>query len=206
MKSHFRRSQLSLAIEPAADPPKRATLRDDLPQQLARLTPTEQRILRLKALVGEATNKTDFQTLLNGSGVTAPVGGSWSYNLVNQILNRLLTLGLLKPDFFLSRTAATPPRGRNDRGARGARSRRGGAPDVSGRRESPLLLFVFPPNRTSAPASDCDCRSTKNDGDAFRAHRTLSFPDPARPWSFCCNCSSVSVSQQSRWNGRKANA
>ena len=76
VKSHFRRSQLSLAIEPAADPPKRATLRDDLPQQLARLTPTKQRILRLKALVGEATNKTDFQTLLNGSGVTAPAGGS----------------------------------------------------------------------------------------------------------------------------------
>jgi len=90
---------LSLANEPAADPPKRATLRDDLPEQLARLTPTERRILRLKALVGVATNKNDFLTLLNGSGVTAPVGGSWSYNLVNPILNRLLTLGLLKPDF-----------------------------------------------------------------------------------------------------------
>ena len=68
-------------------------------EQLARLTPTERRILRLKALVGVATNKNDFLTLLNGSGVTAPGGGSWSYNLINPILNRLLTLGLLKPDF-----------------------------------------------------------------------------------------------------------
>jgi len=90
---------LSLAIEPAADPPKRATLRDDLPEQLARLTPAERRILRLKALVGLATNKNDFLTLLNGSGVTAPGGGSWSYNLINPILNRLLMLGLLKPNF-----------------------------------------------------------------------------------------------------------
>jgi hypothetical protein len=99
VKSHFRSSQLRLAIEAAEDPPMRATLRDDLPEQLARLTAVERRILRLKALVGVATNKNDFLTLLNGSGVTAPGGGSWSYNLVNPILNRLLTLGLLKPDF-----------------------------------------------------------------------------------------------------------
>ena len=92
-------SQLNLAIEPPAEPPKRAVSRDDLPEQLARLTPTERAVLRLKALVGVLTNKNDFLTLLNRSGLPAPDGGSWTYNNVNPILNRLLALGLLKPDF-----------------------------------------------------------------------------------------------------------
>ena len=67
-------------------------------EQLARLTPAERSILRLKALLGVARNRNDFLTLLHGSGVTTPDGGSWGYNFVNQILNRLLSLGLLKPD------------------------------------------------------------------------------------------------------------
>ena len=35
----------------------------------------------------------------NGSGVAAPDVGKWDWNNVNPILNRLLALGLLKPDF-----------------------------------------------------------------------------------------------------------
>jgi len=86
--------QLNLPIQPS----KRAASRDDLPDQLARLTPAERTILQLKALVGIVTNKNDFLALLNRSGIPMPGGGSWSYNSVNPILNRLLALGLLKPD------------------------------------------------------------------------------------------------------------
>ena len=85
--------QLNLPIQPS----KRAASRDDLPDQLARLTPAERTILQLKALVGIVTNKNDFLALLNRSGIPMP-GGPWSYNSVNPILNRLLALGLLKPD------------------------------------------------------------------------------------------------------------
>jgi len=91
-------SQYSLAIEPAVAPPKRAPSRDELIEALARLTPAERSLLRLKALVGVATNKGDFLTLSSGSGVAAPGGGGWSHPTVNPILNRLLSLGLLKPD------------------------------------------------------------------------------------------------------------
>ena len=87
--------QLNLPIQQS----KRAASRDDLPEQLARLSPMERAILRLKALVGVATNKNDFLALLNRSGIPMPGGGSWSYNSVNPILNRLLALGLMKPDF-----------------------------------------------------------------------------------------------------------
>jgi hypothetical protein len=43
VKADFRSSQLSLAIAiaPAADSPRRATPREDLPEQLARLTEAE---------------------------------------------------------------------------------------------------------------------------------------------------------------------
>ncbi len=99
VKFPSRSAQLSLAIEPAEDPPKRARSRDDLIEQLARATPAERSLLGLKALVGAAINKTDFLTLLNGSGVAAPGHGSWSYTSVNPILNRLLSLGLLDADF-----------------------------------------------------------------------------------------------------------
>ena len=98
MKANFRSSQLSLQIAPAAEPPTRTTLRDDLPEQLARLTEAERTILRLKALVGVATNKSDFLTMANAS-VSAGPGGSLTYNTVNPMLNRLLSLGLLNADF-----------------------------------------------------------------------------------------------------------
>ncbi len=101
MKANFRSSQLSLpiAIAPAPNPPARAPLRDDLPEQLARLTEAERTLLRLKALVGAATNKSDFLTMANAS-VTAALGGvSLTYNMVNPMLNRLLSLGLLNADF-----------------------------------------------------------------------------------------------------------
>jgi len=72
VKADFRSSQLSLPIAPAADLPTRATLRDDLPEQLARLTEAERTILRLKALVGVATNKSDFLTMANASVIAGP--------------------------------------------------------------------------------------------------------------------------------------
>lgn len=99
MKFPSRSSQLSLANEPAATPVRRARSRDDLSEQLTRLTPAERSLLRLKALVGVATNKGDFLILLSGSGLASPSGGAWSYASVNPILNRLLSLGLLAPDF-----------------------------------------------------------------------------------------------------------
>ncbi len=99
MKFPSRSAQLSLAIEPAEDSPKRARSRADLIEQLARVTPAERSLLGLKALIGVAMNKTDFLTLLSGSGVAAPGHGSWSYPSVNPMLNRLLSLGLLNPDF-----------------------------------------------------------------------------------------------------------
>jgi hypothetical protein len=101
VKANFRSSQLSLpiAIAPAADPPARTTLRDDLPEQLARLTEAERTLLRLKALVGVATNKSDFLTMANASVIAALGGVSLTYNMVNPMLNRLLSLGLLNANF-----------------------------------------------------------------------------------------------------------
>ena len=101
VKANFRSSQLSLpiAIAPAADPPARTMLRDDLPEQLARLTEAERTLLRLKALVGVATNKSDFLTMANASVIAALGGVSLTYNMVNPMLNRLLSLGLLNADF-----------------------------------------------------------------------------------------------------------
>ena len=99
MNTNFRSSQLSLAIAPAADPPKRAASRDDLPEQLARLTEAERTFLCLKALVGIVTNKSDFMTVVSHSGIAGPGGVSLTNNAVNITLNRLLSLGLLKADF-----------------------------------------------------------------------------------------------------------
>ena len=101
MKADFRSSQLSLAIAiaPAADSPRRATPREDLPEQLARLTEAERTLLRLKALVGVATNKSDFLSMANASGIAGPGGASLTSNTINPMLNRLLSLGLLNADF-----------------------------------------------------------------------------------------------------------
>ena len=99
MNTNFRSSQLSLAIAPAADLPKRAASRNDLPEQLARLTEAERTILRLKALVGIATNKSDFMTVVGQAGIAGSGGVSLTNNTVNTMLNRLLSLGLLKADF-----------------------------------------------------------------------------------------------------------
>ena len=99
MKFPYRSAQLNLPNEPVAAPPKRALSRDDLPEQLARLTAVERGVLRVKALVGGVMNKNDFLTLLSRSGVTALNGGAWTANGLQTVLNRLLSLGLLKPDF-----------------------------------------------------------------------------------------------------------
>ena len=56
-------------------------------------------LLRLKALVGVATNKSDFLTMANASVIAALGGVSLTYNMVNPMLNRLLSLGLLNADF-----------------------------------------------------------------------------------------------------------
>ena len=100
MKADFRSSQLSLpiAIAPAGDPP-RATPREDLPEQLARLTEAERNVLRLKALVGVVTNKSDFLSMANASAIAGPGGASLTSNTLNPVLNRLLSLGLLNADF-----------------------------------------------------------------------------------------------------------
>ena len=99
MKADFRSLQLSLPIAPAADAPTRPTLREDLPEQLARLTEAERTLLRLKALVGVATNKSDFLTMANASAIAGPGGASLTSNTINPMLNRLLALGLLNADF-----------------------------------------------------------------------------------------------------------
>ena len=99
MKADFRSSQLSLPIAPAADAPTRTTLREDLPEQLARLTEAEGTLLRLKALVGVATNESDFLTMANASAIAGPGGASLTSNTINPVLNRLLSLGLLNADF-----------------------------------------------------------------------------------------------------------
>ena len=99
MKVDFRSLQLSLPIAPAADAPTRPTLREDLPEQLARLTEAERTLLRLKALVGVATNKSDFLTMANASAIAGPGGASLTSNTINPMLNRLLALGLLNADF-----------------------------------------------------------------------------------------------------------
>jgi superfamily II DNA or RNA helicase len=99
VKYSSKSSQYALAVEPPAQSPKRALTREDLLNQLPRLTEAERGVMRLKALVGVETNKNDFHLLLSRSGVKGPDGGSWTSNNLNPILNRLLSFGLLRPDF-----------------------------------------------------------------------------------------------------------
>ena len=169
MKANFRSSQLSLpiAIAPAADPPARTTLRDDLPEQLARLTEAERTLLRLKALVGVATNKSDFLTMANASVIAALGGVSLTYNMVNPMLNRLLSLGLLNADFACVESLRHP-----------LAIEMIAAPEGGKAAEAVRRIFPAASNRSVyysySPQSDPGARVRlrlaiyENDGDAFR--------------------------------------
>jgi superfamily II DNA or RNA helicase len=97
VSANFTSSQLSLSITPAASL-KRAAFGADQLRHFAHLTAAERIILRLKALVGIATNKSDFMSVLNAAGIRAPGGLAWSHKILNPILDRLIALGLLKAD------------------------------------------------------------------------------------------------------------
>lgn len=71
---------------------------ESLLSQAGVLPPTERTILRLKALMGPATNKADFLAALVAAGSRAPDGKAWSHKLLNDVLNRLMSQGLLKED------------------------------------------------------------------------------------------------------------
>ena len=129
---------------PAADPPARTTLRDDLPEQLARLTEAERTLLRLKALVGVATNKSDFLTMANASVIAALGGASLTSNTINPMLNRLLSLGLLNADFSCVESQRHPLAIEMIAAPEGPKAAEAVRRIFSGRLESLRLLFVFP--------------------------------------------------------------
>jgi superfamily II DNA or RNA helicase len=97
VSTNFSSSQLSLSIAPAA-PLKRAATSAGQPKQFVHLSEAERAILRLKALVGIATNKSDFMSVLNAAGIRAPGGLAWSHKSLSPIVDRLMAIGLLKAD------------------------------------------------------------------------------------------------------------
>ena len=148
-----------IVIAPAVDPP-RATSRDDLPEQLARLTEAERSVLRLKALVGVATNKSDFLSMANASAIAGPGGASLTSNTLNPVLNRLLSLGLLNADFACVESLRHPlaiEMIAAPEGCKAAEAVRRIFPAASYRSG----YYSYAPQTDPARASDCDWRSTK---------------------------------------------
>ena len=89
---------------PAMAPPFRPVIRDNqlklaTPEELLRvvgtLHPTERLVLRLKALIGQATNKGEFLAVMNATGKRGPDGRPWTAQTVNVALDRLVSTGLL---------------------------------------------------------------------------------------------------------------
>ena len=74
--------------------PKPATPEDQL-RLVATLHPIEWMVLRLKALIGQATNKGEFLSVMNATGTRGPDGRPWSAQTVNGALDRLVSAGLL---------------------------------------------------------------------------------------------------------------
>ena len=74
--------------------PKPATLEEQL-RLVATLHPTERMVLRLKALIGQATTKGEFLAVINATGTRGPDGRPWSAQTVNGALDRLVSAGLL---------------------------------------------------------------------------------------------------------------
>ena len=73
---------------------KPATPEDPL-RQVAMLNPTELMVLRLKALIGQATNKGEFLSIMHATRTRGPDGRPWSAQAVNGALDRLVSMGLL---------------------------------------------------------------------------------------------------------------
>jgi len=59
------------------------------------LKPEPKRVMRLKALIGDGTNKSTFITVINASGRAGPGGKAWSNQNVNGYLDQLQFLNLL---------------------------------------------------------------------------------------------------------------
>ena len=92
MTTYQNTRQLGMAITPGVAP------RVDPLQTLARRSPAERMILRVKALIGQATNKGDFITALSATGLTSPDGLAWSQKNLNPILENLRAARLLEED------------------------------------------------------------------------------------------------------------
>ncbi len=63
------------------------------------LVPAAKTVLRLKALIGSATNKTLFFKALAATGSRAPGGKAWTLKAVNPVLGDLVVQGLLDDGF-----------------------------------------------------------------------------------------------------------
>jgi superfamily II DNA or RNA helicase len=77
----------------------RSASTDGLLQKLGKLSATERLVLRLKSLIGLATNKAEFVSVMNATGIRTADGKAWSYKPVNEVLDRLSSLRLLDETF-----------------------------------------------------------------------------------------------------------
>ena len=91
MAPPFRTATRDHQLKPAAP--------EDLPRLVAALQPTERMVLRLKALIGQATNKGEFLTIMNATGTRGPDGRPWSAQTVNGALDRLVAMGLIDGEY-----------------------------------------------------------------------------------------------------------
>jgi superfamily II DNA or RNA helicase len=74
----------------------------------AGLSTTEKTVLRLKALIGPATNKTQFAMAMKATGTRAPDGKSWSIPTLNPVLETLRVKGLLDDNLACIETLLHP--------------------------------------------------------------------------------------------------
>ena len=91
MAPPFRTVTRDHQIKPAAP--------EDLPRLVAALHPTERMVLRLKTLIGQATNKGEFLIVINATGMRGPDGRPWSAQTVNGALDRLVSMGLIDGEY-----------------------------------------------------------------------------------------------------------
>ena len=80
-------------------PASRPVSHETLLQRAAKLPATERQVLHLKALIGPATNKGEFLSVMNATGTRGPDGKAWAYKFINEVLDRLVAQGLLEVDF-----------------------------------------------------------------------------------------------------------
>ena len=141
MAPPFRTATRDHQLKPAAP--------EDLPRLVAALHPTERMVLRLKTLIGQATNKGEFLTVINATGTLGPDGRPWSAQTVNGALDRLVSMGLIDGEY----AGALASLGRGGDEGPGWPCPAARCARLSARKQPRPLGFLFDPDRHVRPAA-----------------------------------------------------